>query len=72
MAGILQATCQYNESQILLTLQPNFDSLIGCVVFDGVIVDTSLIEVMHQRFGPFQRRCDQDSTTESLQEISQF
>ncbi|EDR06816.1 uncharacterized protein LACBIDRAFT_299706 [Laccaria bicolor S238N-H82] len=29
MAGIVQATCQYNESQILLTLQPNFDNLRG-------------------------------------------
>ena len=46
MVGIVQATCQYNESQILLTLPPNFDSLRGCVGFDGVIVDTSLIEVM--------------------------
>ena len=72
MAGIVQAICQYKKSQIPLTLQPDFDNLRGCVVFDGVIVDTSLIEVMHQRFGPFQRRCDQDSTTESLQETSQF
>ena len=46
MAGIVHATCQYNKSEILLTLQTNFDNLRGCVVFDGVIVDTSLIEVM--------------------------
>ena len=43
---MVQATCQYNKSQIPLTLQSNFDSLTGCVVFDGVIVDTFLIEDM--------------------------
>ena len=46
MAGIIQATCQYNKSQILLTLQPDFDNLRGCVVSDDVFVDTSLIEVV--------------------------
>ena len=29
---IVQATCQYNKSQVLLTFQPNFENLKGCVV----------------------------------------
>ena len=29
---IIQAACQYNESQVLLTLQPNFEDVKGCVV----------------------------------------
>ena len=32
MAGIIQATCQYNKSQILSTLEPDFDNLRGCVI----------------------------------------
>ena len=29
---IVRATCRYNNSQVLLTLQPNFEDLKGCVV----------------------------------------
>ena len=29
---IAKANCQYNESQVLLTLKPNFGNLKGCVV----------------------------------------
>ena len=68
---IIQATRQYNESQVLLTLQPDFENLKG-YGFNGVIVDTAWIEVMHQHFGPFERRCDEDPTTEHMEEISQF
>ena len=32
MEEIVQATCQYNKSQVLLTLQPNFENMKGCVV----------------------------------------
>ena len=31
MEEIVQATCQYNEGEVLLTLQSNFESLKGCV-----------------------------------------
>ena len=36
--------------------------------FDAVIVDTTWIEVLPQHFGPFERRCDEDSTTEHMEE----
>ena len=29
---IVEATCQYNDSQVLLTLQPKFEDLKRCVV----------------------------------------
>jgi len=29
---VVQATCQYTGSQVLLTLQPNFENLKWCVV----------------------------------------
>ncbi|EDR06801.1 uncharacterized protein LACBIDRAFT_299688 [Laccaria bicolor S238N-H82] len=51
MAGIVQATCQYNESQILLTLQPNFDNLRGCVHFGPLKED--VIKIQQQ--SPYKR-----------------
>ena len=47
IAGIVQATRQYSESQALLTLQPNFENLKGCVVLTVLLCMLSGLKSCH-------------------------